>query len=486
MVSSIRKEQAAKLGAGERTLSIARVDLVRSGAQRVALAATGIVAAVYLLIAVGVVLIVTHNLTSNVDTTLSQWLTSMAADRQTVTRGFPGPHGGPHIGDAPVLWWVWHPDANFSDSSTEAQSVKLPVPPTSITSAQTLSVSGTPLRVEGGRVGDDWAVVAQSMSSVDQARSNLIQAELLIGPVLLLVVFLGALAIGRRVAAPIEQARRRQMDFTANASHELRTPLAVIQAQTSPALSQPRDQEWYLRAFTRVNQESQRMRHLVDDLLWLARFEAMPRAGRTEPVDVGVMAQQAVERFAAVAEARQQRLSVRLTGDSHVIAASPEWLDHLVGVLLDNACKYTPEQGTVEVRVAAEGNRIKLAVDDSGPGIPVDQRGQIFDRFRRASDLPGGSGLGLAIADAVVTATNGRWEGGSSAGGRRRQQGRDLAPVAGPPSRHARGIVGNDPAARSPRRLRPPLGPPPEGEGVGRRASRFCKVLPGTINSWLR
>src|ERR1700737_4151071 len=296
MVSSIRKEQAAKLGAGERTLSIARVDLVRSGAQRVALAATGIVAAVYLLIAVGVVLIVTHNLTSNVDTTLSQWLTSMAADRQTVTRGFPGPHGGPHIGDAPVLWWMWQPDGNFSDSSTEAQSVKLPVPPTSITSAQTLSVSGTPLRVEGGRVGDDWAVVAQSMSSVDQARSNLIQAELLIGPVLLLVVFLGALAIGRRVAAPIEQARRRQMDFTANASHELRTPLAVIQAQTSLALSQPRDQEWYLRAFTRVNQESQRMRHLVDDLLWLARFARMPRAGRTQRGGVRLQARQAGER----------------------------------------------------------------------------------------------------------------------------------------------------------------------------------------------
>ena len=405
------------MGTGESTLSTARVDLVRSGSQRVALAATGIVAALYLLIAIAVVLIVTHNLTSNIDGTLSQWLTSMATDRQTVTRGFPGPRGGPHFGDAPVLWWMYHPDGNFSDSSTEAASVKLPVPPTSITDAQTITVSGTQLRVEGGRVGDDWAVVGQSLSSVDQARSNLIQAELLIGPVLLLVVFLGALAIGRRVAAPIEQARRRQMDFTANASHELRTPLAVIQAQTSLALSQPRDQEWYQRAFTRVNQESQRMRRLVDDLLWLARFEAMPRAGRTEPVDVGVMAQQAVERFAALAEARQQRLSVRLSGDSHVIAASPEWLDHLVGVLIDNACKYTPEQGTIEVRVAAEGKSIKLVVDDSGPGIPADQRGQIFDRFRRASDLPGGSGLGLAIADAVVSATNGRWEVGTSATG---------------------------------------------------------------------
>jgi len=404
------------LGTGERTLSTARVDLVRSGAQRVALAATGIVAALYLLIAVAVVLIVTHNLTSNIDTTLSKWLSAMAAQRGGPTRGYQGPPGGPRF-DAPVLWWTFHPDGNYADSSVEAGNINLPTPYNRIQAPQTITVSGVDLRVMGGLTSDDWTVVGQSLTSVDQARSNLIQAELLIGPVLLLVVFLGALAIGRRVAAPIEQARRRQMDFTANASHELRTPLAVIQAQTSLALSQPRDQDWYQRAFTRVNQESQRMRHLVDDLLWLARFEAMPRAGRTEPVDVGVMAQQAVERFAAVAEARQQRLSVRLSGDSHVIAASPEWLDHLVGVLIDNACKYTPEQGTIEVRVAAEGKSIKLAVDDSGPGIPADQRGQIFDRFRRASDLPGGSGLGLAIADAVVSATNGRWEVGTSAAG---------------------------------------------------------------------
>ncbi len=363
---------------------MARVDLVRSGAQRVALAATGIVAAIYLLIALAVVLIVSHNLTSNVDSTLSSWLTSMAKARGGPTRGYPGPPG----------------QARFD-----------------IKDPQTITVSGVDLRVMGGLTSDDWTVVGQSMNSVYQARGNLVQAELLIGPVLLVVVFLGALTIGRRVAAPIEQARQRQMDFTANASHELRTPLAVIQAQTSLALSQPRDEDWYQRAFTRVNQESQRMRHLVDDLLWLARFEAMPRSGQTEPVDVGVMAQQAVDRFAAVAEARQQRLSVRLSGDSHVIAASPEWLDHLIGVLLDNACKYTPEHGTIDVRVLADGNRIKLGVDDSGPGIPVDQRAGIFDRFRRATDQPGGAGLGLAIADAVVRATNGRWDVSTSAAG---------------------------------------------------------------------
>src|SRR5213082_3040497 len=102
-------------------MSVARADLVGAGARRVALATTGIVGAIYVLIAIAVVLIVTHNLTSNIDGTLSQWLTAMASDRQTVARGFPGPHGGPRIGDAPVLWWMWHPDGNFSDSSAEAK-----------------------------------------------------------------------------------------------------------------------------------------------------------------------------------------------------------------------------------------------------------------------------------------------------------------------------------------------------------------------------
>jgi signal transduction histidine kinase len=255
------------------------------------------------------------------------------------------------------------------------------------------------------------------MKSVYDARVNLVIAELLIGPILLAIVFLGALAIGRRVASPIESARRRQMDFTANASHELRTPLSVIEAQTSLALSHPRDQDWYRHAFQSVDQETKRMRRLVEDLLWLARMDATRGGTKAEPVDVGVMAEQAVDRFASVAESRRLRLSIKLDGSSHVIAAAPDWLDHLVGVLLDNACKYSPEGGSVDVRVAAEGDRVRLTVDDSGPGIPADQRTRIFERFQRATDQGNGAGLGLAIADAVVRATNGRWDVGTAAAG---------------------------------------------------------------------
>src|SRR5438445_8250135 len=105
---------------------MARVDLVRAGAQRVALAAAGIVGGLYVLIALAVVLIVTHNLTSNVDGTLSRWLTSMAADRAGISRGYPGPAGAPRF-QAPVLWWMYHPDGNYDDSSAEAQGINLPV-----------------------------------------------------------------------------------------------------------------------------------------------------------------------------------------------------------------------------------------------------------------------------------------------------------------------------------------------------------------------
>jgi signal transduction histidine kinase len=96
------------------------------------------------------------------------------------------------------------------------------------------------MRVAGGPTDDFYVVVAQSLDTVSQARSTLILAEVIIAPILLVIVFLGAVAIGRRVAAPIDLARRRQLEFTADASHELRTPLAVIRGIGEVAGARPR------------------------------------------------------------------------------------------------------------------------------------------------------------------------------------------------------------------------------------------------------
>jgi two-component system, OmpR family, sensor histidine kinase CiaH len=252
---------------------------------------------------------------------------------------------------------------------------------------------------------------------VAQAQAQVIQAELIIGPLLLIAVFVGAVAVGRRVATPIELARHRQLEFTADASHELRTPLSVIEAQTSLALTGTRSVDWYQTAFQRVDHESQRMRRLLDDLLWLARFDATRAQPDAEPVDLGVLAAQTADRFGVVAETRRLTLDLRIPPDSLVVTGPPEWLDRLLGVLLDNACKYSPEGGTVTLSVAAERNRIAVTVDDAGPGIPEAERARIFDRFHRATDSTGGAGLGLAIADAIVRATGGQWRVGAAPSG---------------------------------------------------------------------
>jgi two-component system sensor histidine kinase CiaH len=386
----------------------------RAQSIRVALATAAIVGVAYLAIAIAVGVIVTNNLTAQIDANLAQALTRIAGQAPDPDRGFGPPPPDRPFG-SPVLVWTVH--ANGIVSSFNAANAELPASLLRVAGPDTVAISGVSVRVQGAPRGDDYVIVGQTMDNVGQTQSTLVVAEIGIGVALLIVVFLGAVAIGRRVAQPIEQARQRQLEFTADASHELRTPLSVIEAQTSLALSRDRSEAWYRTAFGRVDMESRRIRRLVDDMLWLARFDATRGQPHAEPVDVTVLAAQTVDRFGIVADTRHLRLVSAGTGESAIVTVPPEWLDRLLGVLLDNACKYSPEGGSVTVSVTGEGRRVRLTVDDSGPGIPVAERERVFDRFHRATDAPGGSGLGLAIADAIVRATGGRWHIGTSAAG---------------------------------------------------------------------
>ncbi len=383
---------------------------------RVALTATAVVGLAYLLVAIGVVAIVTNDLTAEVDRRLTQSLEHITGEPPQPARAFPAPPRDPRFGPTLLVWSVRADGIVASDPDNP----ELPAPYQRVAGPTTVTIDGTEWRIDGRRVGDGYLIVGQTLDQVSRARSTIVLAELIIAPILLGIVFLGAVVIGRRVATPIELARRRQLEFTADASHELRTPLSVIEAQTSLALVQERTTTWYRAAFERVDRESKRMRRLVDDLLWLARFDATQAPGHAEPVDLGVLATQAADRFGVIANARYLRLEVRTPPEGAIVSGPPEWLDRLLGVLLDNACKYAPPGGVVEVTVGNEGQRVRLTVDDSGPGIPEAERERIFDRFHRATEASGGAGLGLAIADAVVRATGGRWHvGASPAGGAR-------------------------------------------------------------------
>jgi two-component system, OmpR family, sensor histidine kinase CiaH len=323
-------------------------------------------------------------------------------------------------GTVPVFWWLYGNDGKVAAAMDDAPAAPAGLHPRPLSPAQA-EIDGQPYRVQSIPAIDQtgqpagWLLVGRSVNDVYAATIRLALVEGGFAIPLLLLTFFGSLWFARRTIAPVEEARRRQLAFTADASHELRTPLTVIEAEASLALQKDRDSDSYRQSIERIAGEGARLRRIVEDLLWLARFESEPDRPQVATVDVGEVALDSVARFSHVAGQRGITINGRVTAlVPPLIAAPPEWVDRLSGVLVDNACRYTPEGGTVEVSVVTGEGRVRLAVDDSGPGIPAEERAHIFDRFHRANSKPGGAGLGLAIGNAIVTATGGRWEVGDS------------------------------------------------------------------------
>jgi signal transduction histidine kinase len=128
----------------------------------------------------------------------------------------------------------------------------------------------------------------------------------------------------------------------------------------------------------------------------------------------------AQSRFESLASRNGVSLKFSRPDTATTVRADAESIDRLVGVLVDNACKFAGPEGRVNVTVQVVTNRLVLTVDDSGPGIPLEERDIVFDRFHRTDSSAGGTGLGLAIADAILKATHAHCVvGESSLGGAR-------------------------------------------------------------------
>jgi signal transduction histidine kinase len=378
--------------------------------------------ACYVVAVLSLNLLVARRLTEQADARMAARLSQTERETPRALRSLPESKAGDgDLDDAPIFLWTG--TASGSPTALSPGSPRLAHLPV-YGVPTTVLADGTAFRVSAVRFGSGWLIAGESLAQLDRVRSALLAPEILFGLALLLVVYGGSLVVGLRASAPLEIVQRRQAEFTADASHELRTPLSVIEAEVELSLSRPRSAEEYRSVLGRISQEGHRLRHIVDELLWLARADdAESSAQRQQRTDIAAAARACAERFQPVAVGRGVALLVDVESDDpYWIQADAGWIDRLVGVLVDNACKYAGAGGYVQVRVRGNGARVFLQVDDTGPGIPVSQRSLVFDRFHRGTDQPDGVGLGLAIADSVVRASAGTWSVRSSPSGGARME----------------------------------------------------------------
>jgi heavy metal sensor kinase len=210
-----------------------------------------------------------------------------------------------------------------------------------------------------------------------------------------------------RLEASFDQLRR----FTADASHELRTPLAVIRGIGEMGLKETRTAPEYKEALGSMLEEVDRLTRLVDTLLRLSHGDAGTVRLSREPVDLAQLTRDVVSSLAILAEDRNQSLDLNLE-EGVAAVADRLVLREAIGNVLDNAVKYSPRGSRIAIRVAQDRGDAIVAISDQGPGIPVEHRARIFDRFFRVDEGrsrdAGGTGLGLAIAKWAVEVNGGR------------------------------------------------------------------------------
>lgn len=300
--------------------------------------------------------------------------------------------------------------AYFPEAPFDVQTVGEVVRPGPSMQAVTLPVSDDDT---GAHIG--YVRVSQR---TDEISTTLFQLDmgLLAGMgVAMLISYGGILWLNRQAMAPIEESFQRLKQFTADASHELRNPLMAISSNVEVALKYPagmRDADYSV--FKVVDSATDQMTRLTEDLLLLARTDGFSK--RTlAPVNVSDLLRALLQLYHPQIVCKKIELRVDMMADVRVQGESAS-LGRAFGNLLQNAIRYTPVGGKVEVTSRCvgsqrEGSQIEVVVSDTGIGIEKENLAKIFERFWRADQARvydgGGSGLGLSITQAVINSHGG-------------------------------------------------------------------------------
>ena len=220
-----------------------------------------------------------------------------------------------------------------------------------------------------------------------------------------------------QMSAQVNRSNRSMRQLLADVSHELRTPLTSIQGFTQAFADGVIDDPEEARKLAEVvHGESERMRELVDDLLYLSRLESGELEIEREPVDLDALIAATVRRLRFEAEAASVRVDLLLDGAP--VVGDERRLEQVCVNLVENAIRFAPADSAVTVHTRRDGDAVALEVHNGGPPIPPDELDHIFDRFYqvdRARSGSGHSGLGLAIVAELVHAHEGNVHVRSSA-----------------------------------------------------------------------
>src|SRR5436190_5263806 len=210
----------------------------------------------------------------------------------------------------------------------------------------------------------------------------------------------------------LDQIRR---DFVANVSHELRTPLSILRCYIEVLLDEPETQrEELARILSIMERHSKRLQRLVDDLLSLAQLESSQATLELSDVRVDELFNNLIRDWKEKLAAKKLKVIVDLTPEALTVHADGTRLEEVLYNLLDNAVKFSRENGQIHLRAIRRGSNMVLSVADSGLGIGQEHLPRIFERFYRADKARsrelGGTGLGLAIVKHIAQLHGGRVE----------------------------------------------------------------------------
>lgn len=234
-----------------------------------------------------------------------------------------------------------------------------------------------------------------------------------------LVCILVGYFLAKLALRPIEKAWDKQNRFVADASHELRTPLSILQLKIEGMLRQPKQRIQDVGEDIAVMlDETRRLSKLVANLLTLARSDANRLEVLLAPLDLKELVKKVTEPFAEMAEFEKKAFILELDDRPLLISADAQRIHQLLVILLDNAMKFTPANGTIRVSCRREPKYACLTVTDNGQGIDPNDLPHIFERFYQADvsrSAGKGTGLGLSIAHWIVTRHRGKIEATSGA-----------------------------------------------------------------------